>query len=364
MNFETIRTRYLVIGKPKRTVPKMKSAGGRSPMGRKGIGKLAPFGIARSVDVITCAEGKINWFTLDLDDLVAAGSKGGTYRPFFSVSNQDLSTELPGAAPDDVVSFVERTRESQKKSGTLVRMRRLTSNNDLSDVAIETSLASRFTVVLNRNDFNVTINGCPIDKARAIPTFELRIPAEGYTTEPLEAGEVSYWVGFVGAAEWPADEAGVGVFAHGKSAQDRPFFFGAKGKEVFQRYMYGSVEADWLDEFERDLISTDRSSLDWSSKELSQFHEWGRQKVMSWLAQYANYRSGRHLSEIKARAAKRRDAHEIAVYSTQENEQIGLLVAEATKELAKNQAEVADELLTAVSQAWINLPTRSLVDFR
>ncbi|WP_342363221.1 ATP-binding protein [Terrarubrum flagellatum] len=361
MDFETIRSRYLVIGKPKRNSAKMKSPGGRGPMGRKGIGKLAPFGIARSVDVVTCANNKISWFTLDLDDLIAAATKRGSYPPSFTLEDQDLLTPLPSSATADIVAFVDRVRASTEKTGTLVRMRRLTSNDDLDRNAIQTSLANKFTVVLNRPDFSVSINDQPIDKASAIPKFELRIPAEGYVAETLAAGEVRYWVGFVGSAEWAADEAGVGVFAHGKSAQDRPFFFGAKGKEVFQRYMYGSVEADWIDEFERDLISTDRSSLDWSSHELSEFREWGRQKVVAWLGQYATHRAGKHVGEIKTRAAERRAAREIPVYSPYENEQIDLLVAEATRDLGKNQSTVADELLSAVSQAWVNLPSRNLL---
>lgn len=44
MTVDTLRERYLVIGKAKRATPKERSSGGRSPMGRKGIGKLAPFG--------------------------------------------------------------------------------------------------------------------------------------------------------------------------------------------------------------------------------------------------------------------------------------------------------------------------------
>jgi len=53
MDMETIKSRYLVVGKPKRAGPKARSPGGRRPMGRKGIGKLAPFGIARTVDIVT-----------------------------------------------------------------------------------------------------------------------------------------------------------------------------------------------------------------------------------------------------------------------------------------------------------------------
>ena len=361
MNFDAIRTRYLIIGRQKRSAPKAKSGAGRGPMGRKGIGKLAPFGIARTVDVITCAGGKISWFALDLDALVSAGTGTRKYPPKFTIENQDLTASLPVGTPQDIIDFVEQIRQSTRKTGTLIRMSRLTSNQNLTDLAIEHALASKFTVVLNREDFVVRINGVAIDKQRAMPTFELRIPPEGYTTETVLGGEVRYWIGFVGSAEWAADEAGVGVFAHGKSAQDRPFFFGSKGKEVFQRYMYGTIEADWLDELEKDLISTDRSSLDWSSAELAGFHEWGRKKVGQWLTEYANHRSGKHLAEVKVRAEERRKAHEIPVYSKVENEQIDILVADATKELGKNQGEIADDLLSAVSQAWVNLPTRNLL---
>lgn len=361
MSFETIRTVYLRIGKPKRAGAKVKSPGGRGPMGRKGIGKLAPFGIARTVEVFTCAEGQMSWFALDLDGLIVAGKEGKPYAPTFTLKNVALDTTLPGTPPADVTAFVDHLRKSVTKTGTLVRMSRLTSNQTLSPADIEVALGRKFTVVLARPDFKVQINGTPLDAERALPEFELRIPSSGTTIETLSNGEVKFWVGFVGSAEWSSDQAGIGVFAHGKSAQDRPFFFGAKGKEVFQRYMYGVVEADWLDEFDEDLVSTDRSSLDWTSDKVAELQEWGRKKVGAWLSDYANFRSGKHLQETRKRAADRRSKKEVPVYSDTENEQIDQLVAEATRELGKNQSEVVDELIAAVSQAWINLPTRSLL---
>ena len=88
-----------------------------------------------------------------------------------------------------------------------------------------------------------------------------RIPDHGYTTEKVNGKDVKSWVGFVKKAEWPADQAGVGVYSHGKIAQDRPFTFGIKGKEIFTRYMFGVVEAEWLDELDQDVISTDRTNV-------------------------------------------------------------------------------------------------------
>ena len=293
--------------------------------------------------------------------MLAAGQQKASYPPQFVLKDEPLGVDLPADAPTDIVAFISTVRGSEKRSGTLVRMRRFTSNQPITADEVRAALVAKFTVVLARTDFEVSINGVKIDPAAALPEFEFRIPAINESTETLSGGEVRFWVGFISSAEWAADQAGVGVFAHGKSAQDRPFFFGAKGKEVLQRYMYGVVEADWLDELEADLISTDRSSLDWLNPDAAELYEWGRKKVNSWLSEYAAVRATKHGRETRLRAEEQREARVIPRFSVAENEQIDQLVSDATSELGRNQAAVTDELLDAVSQAWINLPSRRLL---
>ena len=75
----------------------------------------------------------------------------------------------------------------------------------------------------------------------------------------------------------------IGEYAHGKIAQDRPFFFGVKGKEIFSRYVYGVVEADWLDELPDDVVSTDRRSVNWDEDATETLYKWGAGKLSSWL---------------------------------------------------------------------------------
>jgi hypothetical protein len=232
MDYRTIRDRYLVIGLPKRRSPNERSAANRLTMGRKGIGKLAPFGVARKVDVITVHDEKANWFTLDVDALLSQGRSGGSYLPTFHLSDDPLTRDILKLCSLDesgeVGEFFNRLVEgdSDKRTGTLILMSRLTTRDLPSDVEIRRGLVNRFTVVLARNDFRVSINGKVITADAAMPSFELRIPPpeQPCTTEILGGKEVRYWVGFVGAAEWSADEAGVGVFVHGKIGQDRPFF--------------------------------------------------------------------------------------------------------------------------------------------
>ena len=83
------------------------------------------------------------------------------------------------------------------------------------------------------------------------------------------------------------------MYAHGKIAQDRPFTFGVKGKEIFTRYMFGVVEADWLDELDGDVISTDRTSVNWEAPELGELFDWGEQRMRGWVKAFEQWRQAK-----------------------------------------------------------------------
>ncbi|EZP68016.1 hypothetical protein BV97_05657 [Novosphingobium resinovorum] len=371
MSLKALRDRYLVIGKSKRTSPKEQSPGGRKPMGRKGIGKLAPFGVARMVDVATVNAGVLNWFTLSLDDLLKMGRDGGEhrYKPVFHA--KDVSADLSAAqgatstATAEVRRFLRRMRKIPlaERSGTLVAMYGLTANALPAPDDIISGLGARFSVVLARPDFKVRVSSRLIDEKRALPAFDFRIPAEGFKEGKVGGRPVKWWAGFVLRADWPADQAGVGVFAHSKIAQDRPFFFGAKGKEIYQRYLYAVVEADWLDELERDLVSTDRTSIDWHDPETAELLEWGRKEVGTWLDRYAEWRATLVQQEVETAASTMRSKGRIHIFSDVENQAIVKLVADASGSLGRGAAadKSREDLLDVVSRAWINQPTRELL---
>lgn len=373
MDRDTLATRYLVIGKAKRRNPKDKSDGGRMPMGRKGIGKLAPFGVATMVDVATVKAGRLTWFTLSLDGLRNSPDDGGrhNYRPEFHAIESDAELAMVSAddslAGSEVRRFVRRMHRipTSKRSGTLVVMYGLTPNTMPEATELAQGLGSRFSVVLLNPDFRVRINRKLIGRADALPTFDFRIPpGDGFEVSEVDGRPIRWWVGFVKTADWPADQAGIGVFAHHKIAQDRPFFFRAKGKEIFQRYMYGIVEADWLDELEKDLVSTDRTNVDWTDEETKGLLEWGRTRVGGWIDRFIDWRATTLQKDVETTAQTMRDAKRIPRFSEVENAEIAKLVTEVVADLGKGpQAQkTREELLEALSKAWINLPTRQMID--
>lgn len=373
MDRVALATRYLVIGKAKRRNAKDKSDGGRLPMGRKGIGKLAPFGVASMVDVATVKAGRLTWFTLSLDGLRNSPGEAGrhNYRPNFHAieGNAELATVSADASPagSEVRRFVRRMHRIplDKRSGTLVVMYGLTSNMMPEAPELGQGLGSRFSVVLLNPGFRVRINRKLVRRADALPAFDFRIPpGDGFEESEIDGRPIRWWVGFVKTADWPADQAGVGIFAHHKIAQDRPFFFRAKGKEIFQRYMYGVVEADWLDELDKDLVSTDRTSVDWTDDDAKGLLEWGRTRVGGWIDRFIDWRADTLQKDVETTAQAMRDAKRIPRLSEVENAEIAKLVTEVVADLGKGpQAQkTREELLEAVSKAWINLPTRQMLD--
>ncbi|MCZ2152552.1 MAG: hypothetical protein LC114_01415 [Bryobacterales bacterium] len=171
---------------------------------------------------------------------------------------------------------------------------------------------------------------------------------------------MKFWVGFVKSASWPQEEAGVGVYAHGKIAQDRPFFFGVKGREIFSRYMYAVVEADWIDELQQDTISTDRTSVNWEDSDLESLHVWGEQSVVAWIASYEQRR--KEISKIEDATLVEgflNNAPGVKLRTSEKSHLIEL-ISEVTPRLGKNQ-EAKIRLVEATAKAWVHEPARKLI---
>ncbi len=362
MTRNELASNYLIIGLARRAHATEASRTGRPLMGRKGIGKLAPFGIAQTVDVVTSALVDdlpvVHWLRFDLKALLSEGSGEVSYHPTVLFEGGPLDS-LP--ADKDATGQVEVWRQQIQsgKTGTLVLMKDLSLGRAISEGQLIDSLGTRFTVTL-QGGFTVKVNDVVASTVNALPEFEFRIPEVGYTTEMVDAREVKSWVGFVKSASWPQDQAGVGVYSHGKIAQDRPFTFGVKGKEIFTRYMFGVVEADWLDEFGADLISTDRTSVNWDAAETGSLYEWGQAKVRSWVGSFEQWRQGQESAENRRLVKKAVKSGLAAGVTEPEEEEIVRLVSSITPSFGKD-TQAKEDLINAVSDAWIQRPMRQLV---
>lgn len=361
---------YLVVGQPKpRPGTIVNADAGRYPMGRKGIGKLAPFGIARIVHVITVQSGIAMWLRFDYDAMLATENRDASATAIYApdvladqVPVSELSTNDPAGMQDVIKKF--RGAISRSESGTLIYATALTLRKPISTVQLRESLGRRFTVTLAKPDFKVHVNGGALTETDVFPEWELRIPDQGVTEHtlntPTGSRSVKFWVGFVKSASWSQEEAGVGVYAHGKIAQDRPFFFGVKGREIFSRYMYAVVEADWIDELHQDTISTDRTSVNWEDSDLESLHAWGAQSVVTWINAYEQKRKEiSRLEDTKLVEGFLDKSPDIKLRPTEKSHLVEL-ISDVTPRLGKDQ-DAKIRLIEAAAKAWVHEPARKLI---
>lgn len=280
MTFEDIRDLYLVVGRDRRANEGNYTLGGRRAMGRKGIGKLAGFGIAQLVQVYTVKEGLFTGFQMDYEKITRHGS-AQLVEPYYP----EVLADRPVREGDPA------------EPGTAVVLRRLQVRRAINGEQFRRTMLRRFAVL--SSTFEVVLNGEPV-RAEDMK-FEFRFPPEGKTVEEIPgAGQVRWWIGFTPETIKAEEARGVSVLAHGKLAQ-APFDFhltgGVQGQHGLQ-YLTGEVEADYLDE-ELDLIATDRSSVRWEDQRALELLAWGQRKLRELLKAWSDGRQEKNLKKLR-----------------------------------------------------------------
>ncbi|MBI4517485.1 MAG: ATP-binding protein [Deltaproteobacteria bacterium] len=272
-----IESQYLVVGRDRRGAGQPEVAG-RQPMGRKGIGKLAGFGIAEEMTVYTWAGGEGTLFHLDINKLKAEANRV-----------QDVAIPWRDAPP-----------EGAALSGMTVTLSRLKHKTPLDAGSIREALARRFSRTV-KGHMEIIVNGVVV--AEPMIEFEARFPAGEEDAKEEEVDwtdgkrKVRYWYGFSKGVIQSSDLRGFTIYVRGKTAQAPPFFFQVEGTASGQhgtRYVTGAIEADFIDELpDNDLISTDRQELDWDAAALLGFRDWGRRLCRRVLIEWADRKGDR-----------------------------------------------------------------------
>jgi len=379
MSRDELTDEFLIVGRNRRGSPGDRTPGDRLPMGRKGIGKLAGFGIAGFVDVISAPNSKarksstpdaqkIFWLRFSLSELLqqSAASLKVSYEPQVladGVTVDQFKEILKSQQQEDNLKHFLGNLNSGS-GGVCVILSNTTLKKAMNIDSLLQSMGRRFTVAMLRPDFQVHINGKKITPEQALPP--LHDFGFGDWNNPLEETlklngaerKIRYWIRFVSlqGSDWSIENAGVGVYAHGKIAQDRPFFFDVKGKEILSRYLYGVIEADWLDELPSDVVSTDRRSIDWDTDDTVPFHEWGHGKISFWLDEFRKWRATQPKKDIVDRIRKVSPKTSL---TGPEEEALADLLGEILTNIG-NDEEAKDRATKSFTEAWTHAPTRLL----
>jgi uncharacterized protein (TIGR02391 family) len=258
LSYDEINDKFLVIGRNRRMdegdIPSKKYQ--RKPTGKKGLGKLALFGLANTITIKTVKDKKLNVFILDWEKLAQAT---GVYKPDAIVVNQPITEE---------------------GNGTIIILQKLKRVTPFNISALADSL-SRFFIF--DDNFKVSITTMAGDKIiitnkRKYETinkeFEWIIATEPYIPSSSEySGKVK---GVLITAEKPLSPQsglrGVTLFSRGKLVNMPEFFSNSTSSHFFQ-YLTGWFNIDFIDDLEDDVISTNRQSLDWENPDMQRLRD-------------------------------------------------------------------------------------------
>ena len=269
MSDEEVRNKYLIIGRDRRDDEKSDKTPRprkRKIMGRKGIGKLSAFGIAKEIVVESMKDDEVSHFRMNYDELLAK-------------------------AADRVIEFPQLPSTGTVPKGTKITLKQITKfkNRSISIERIRRGLARRFAVIGAEQDFEVVINSSPIspedrDLKRLL---QKDMNSEPYLWEynnvEIERGTgwtVSGWIGALERTRQDIDgiDRGIVLMARGKLVQE-PFVFNAVvGQQYALSYLIGELHTEFVDETE-DTIGTTRNSLVWDTEANIALKEWGQKEI-------------------------------------------------------------------------------------
>lgn len=279
MDVEDLNDKYLRIGRNRRVEGEERSESGRrNAAGKKGLGKLALFGIGETIELRTRRRAAREELLVRLDWSAIREASGHVYHPELS-----RSTVEPGRSGTTVTLRKLRRRTPVIGRDLAMSIGRLFNYLDegfrieVVDLAGETHAVDRSSRLdgLDR-DIEWTIpNDLSPELLRTLPDPGIRGRIVA-ATRPV-----------------PPEQRGIALFAHGRLANE-PEFFGVSESSYAFSYLTGYLDVDHIDEQDADVISTDRRSVSWDNPTTAELREYLR-SLLLWIS--------------RERRAARRDAN-------------------------------------------------------
>jgi hypothetical protein len=320
MDVAALNERFLKAGYKKRTNEGVKSLRFDRPfMGRKGIGKLSVFSIAKTIEVYSTTEtGESNGLRIEVAALQSAIEEGRPYHP----------DDIPVPA------------EHAEKGTTLVLSDLKTKRAALTASALRKRLARRFDVLDTRSPeeggFAIVVNDKPITYADRQELKRLEFIWEfGEKTlsdEVLPSGVTRFVLpsnvvdgkngwhvgGWFGTARKPTDLTDDEEAGSLKNiivlARKRPIQEGIIEKldfsRIFGNYVTGQIEADFLDlddEGYDDIATSDRQRLIEDDDRVIALQKFLREAFLRAADQWSKARPKKEAVDVLARYPKLRD---------------------------------------------------------
>jgi len=257
MNFDEINEKFLVIGRNRRKEGEFDTPCGRKVTGKKGLGKLSLFGIGKTIIISTCKEGTKTIFTLNWDEMINTPA-GEPYKPKFDIMEC-----------------------GENEHGTKIEVLDLKKNYNFDPEFLSKRIAALFNfpddfiVFIQRNDDEIIEITNKLKFEDINEEFKWELPEWLEEKGLTDYEHYKKIKGRIITANKPLkpELRGITLFANGRMVNS-PEFFGNSESSHFFSYTTGWLNIDFVDNWEEDVISTNRQALDWehpATKELRKY---------------------------------------------------------------------------------------------
>ncbi|MDA8002130.1 MAG: ATP-binding protein [Alphaproteobacteria bacterium] len=271
MSEDDANDKYLHVGYERRKADGPMTPKGRRVMGRKGVGKLSLFSIANTVTVYSKKEGcKGHGFKMDATEIKKFLNQTTNKDSKVDVA-RDLESHKTIYSPDSMGA------DESLKEGTKIILSNMRQQIRKTS-ALKNRLARRFTIIKG-GEFEVRLDGEPIrmddigykGKLQYMWEFGSGSDLEQgddpriFPLEPtVKIGDVEHTIsGWIGTVKKPSHLKGsegdnnnrIGIMMRGKLAQENILDDFEEGG-VYTKYVVGVIHAEFLDEDDKDDITT------------------------------------------------------------------------------------------------------------
>jgi hypothetical protein len=267
MTFDEINTKFLRIGRNRREIDgDLPTGKGRMTIGKKGLGKLAFFGIAHEIEIITKKDSKENSFLMKWDDIKAATQ--AEYKPTILKKDEPIAADEQGTII--ILRDIKRTSNFNKESIA----------NNLSRIFI---FDPDFTVFIKRNNEQELPLNNEMKYADLKKEIEWNIPEDAMfeSTYSKRAGITGKLLTTKKPIPPKTNMRGVTLYSR-KKLVNLPEYFSDSTSSHFFSYLTGWLMVDFIDDFDDDVIATNRQSLNWGHPEMHELREYLR-TLLNWL---------------------------------------------------------------------------------
>jgi len=285
MTFEEINSHFLRIGRNRREEEGKETPCDRIATGKKGLGKLAFFGIGDTIAITTKRDGKKITFTLDWNDLIGTPS-GEDYKP----KHEDENC-------------------GKDEHGTMITLQNLKRKTKFSVEPLADSLAKlfnfpdeHFKIIIYLNEKKEIEIDNKSKYANIESEFEWKFPdlSEEITLEYENKSEIK---GKIITTEKPLKPGmrGITLFANGRMI-NLPEFFGSSQSSHFFSYVTGWLDVDFVDNWEEDVISTNRQSVNWENEKTAELKVFIRKCLTQIQSEWREKRKEKRTEEIQKKS--------------------------------------------------------------